>query len=121
LHRNLFENEKKLKPMKLWGMQHYNRRYKAFYSKDGSWLSDERNMRHTSSLPTGVVLYLKKGKYASWHIDGFKKVQTPSESIYLVQVDNNSGNQMAYENLGSIENRMLYFNSSGELLKINTL
>jgi hypothetical protein len=94
------------------------RRYEASYSKNGNWLRVERNMRRTSSLPAEALLYLKKAIYASWHVDELEKVQTPSESLYLVQVDNNSGNQTAYENAGSVENKMLYFDESGKLIRV---
>jgi len=97
------------------------RKYEASYAKDGSWLNAERNMKHTSNLPAEALLYLKNGKYASWHIDDLKKMQTQAESLYMVQVDNNGGNLNAYENAGSVENKTLYFNDRGKLVKDSEL
>jgi hypothetical protein len=94
-----------------------NRKSQAFYSPDGAWLNTEITIRHTRSLPMDVRLSLKKGNYASWYIDEIKNVKTPSHNMYLVQVDNNSGNKMVYEDAGSVDNRTLYFNDNGTLIK----
>ena len=91
--------------------------YKASYSADGTWLNTERTIRHISSLPEGVKSYLKNGYFASWHIDNMERVRTPMQNMYEVEVDNNSGNQMVYENAGSVEDKMLCFNDNGKLIK----
>ena len=39
------------------------------------------------------------------------------QNMYEVEVDNNSGNQMVYENAGSVEDKMLCFNDDGKLIK----
>ena len=94
-----------------------NKNYKAAYSTDGNWLNTVRNIRHTSSLPSEVSLYLKKGSYASWHIDDMERVRTPLQNMYQVEVDNNSGNKMIYEGGGSFEDKVLCFNDHGKLIK----
>jgi hypothetical protein len=63
-------------------------------------------------------VYLKNSKYASWHIDNLAKVQTPMSSMYMVQLDNHSGNT-SYENIGSDVTENLYFNSKGNLVAAN--
>jgi hypothetical protein len=67
-------------------------------------------------MPTQI--YLKNSKYASWHIDNLAKVQTPMHNVYMVQLDNHSGNT-SYENIGSDETENLYFNSKGDLVAAN--
>jgi hypothetical protein len=94
-----------------------NKVYEASYSGDGTWINTERNIRHISSLPFGAKSYLKTGSYASWHIDNMERVRTPMQNMYEVEVDNNSGNQMVYENAGSVEDKMLCFNDDGKLIK----
>jgi hypothetical protein len=94
-----------------------NKVYEATYSGDGAWINTERTIRHISSLPEGAKLYLKNGYFASWHIDNMERVRTPMQNMYEVEVDNNSGNQMVYENAGSVEDKMLCFNDEGRLIK----
>ncbi len=93
------------------------RKCNAFYSPEGAWLNTEITIRHTRSLPVDVRLSLKNGHYASWYVDEIQNVKTPSKNMYLVQVDNNSGNKMVYEDAGSVDNRTLYFNDNGTLIK----
>ncbi len=94
-----------------------NKSYKASYSADGTWVNTERTIRHISSLPAGAKSYLKNGYFASWHIDNMERVLTPVQNMYEVEVDNNNGNQIAYENAGSVEDKMLCFNDDGKLIK----
>ena len=94
-----------------------NKKYRALYSNEGIWLNTIRNIKHTSSLPAQAMLYLKKGNYASWHIDNMELLSTPSQNIYQVEVDNASGNKMLYENGGSFVDKLLCFNNEGELIK----
>jgi hypothetical protein len=94
-----------------------NKKYQASYSNNGEWLNTVRNIKHTSSLPVQAMLYLKKGNYASWHIDNMERLRTPSQNIYQVEVDNASGNKMLYEDAGSFEDKLLSFNDNGQLIK----
>lgn len=94
------------------------RHYRAFYTTNGTWIKTERNVKHLSTLPMPTQVYLKHSKYASWHIDNLAKVQTPMHNIYMVQLDNHSGNT-SYENVGSDETENLYFNSKGDLVAAN--
>lgn len=94
-----------------------NKKYQASYSNDGGWLNTVRNIKHTSGLPVEAMLYLKKGNYASWHIDNMERLRTPSQNIYQVEIDNASGNKMLYEDAGSFEDKLLSFNDNGKLIK----
>ena len=94
------------------------RHYQAYYTTDGTWIKTERNVKHLSTLPMPTQIYLKNSKYASWHIDNLAKVQTPMHNVYMVQLDNHSGNT-SYENIGSDETENLYFNSKGDLVAAN--
>ena len=111
--------------VKNWGKDHSEfvatfklkeKKCQAFYAKDGSWLSTETNIP-VKDLDTAIRSYLKGSKYASYHIDRVADVDSPGEPMYLVEVDNNSGNKMMYDNLGSFDNELLYFNRKGELVK----
>ncbi len=94
------------------------RHYQAYYTTGGTWIKTERNVKHLSTLPMPAQQYLKNSKYASWHVDNLAKVQTPMHNIYMVQLDNHSGNT-SYENIGSDETENLYFNSKGDLVAAN--
>jgi len=95
-----------------------DKKYRASFSNDGSWLSTETKIRKKANLPSQVQAYLKKSDYASWYIEKMEKVQTPLQNMYQVQIDNNSGNPTSYSNAGALENKMLCFNREGKLLKI---
>jgi hypothetical protein len=87
----------------------------ALYSKDGDWISTETDLG-LSKLPPEVVSSLRKSNYASYHIDDVEDMQTPSSDLYLLKVDNNSGNKMVYENAGSVNDEVLYFSHDGTLV-----
>ena len=93
-----------------------NKKYIASYSADGTWISTVRNIRHVSSLPDQARMFLKKS-YASWHIDNMERLRTPSQNVYQVEIDNDSGNKMHYEDAGSFEDYLLCFNDEGKLIK----
>ena len=97
-----------------------NRRYVVSYTKNDDWIRSERTIRHKSSLPEDAQLFLKTGKYASWHIDDLQNLTTPAKSLFLVSIDNNSGNPVSYDG-GSVESKMLYFNDRGKLVRVTAL
>lgn len=95
-----------------------NRDWEAHYSTDGNWLRSERNIKHMANLPYDVRMALKSSKFASYHIDEMARLQMPDHSyMYRLRVDNNSGNKVAYENSGSVDNESLYFGEHGRLIK----
>jgi len=93
-----------------------SRHYKAYYSSNGTWIRTERNVKHITTFPMVAQMYLKNSKYASWHIDNLAKVETPRHNLYMVQLDNHSGNT-SYEGNGDNVTQDLYFNNSGRLVK----
>jgi hypothetical protein len=93
------------------------RDYTAKYAKDENWLSTTREVRHMSSLPPDIRASLKNSRYASWYIDGIETMKTPAQVMYLLHLDNDGGNEMVYENVGSVVNTTLYFNDKGTLIK----
>jgi hypothetical protein len=94
------------------------RECKATYANDGNWLSTETTFRHvTKHVSPDMKFALRNSRYASYHIDLVQDLQTPSKNLYLLQVDNNSGNQAAYENAGSVDDETLYFSRNGRLLR----
>jgi len=97
----------------------YKRHYMAYFSNDGSWIRTDRNLVHFANLPMSTQTYLKTSKYASWHFDGFIKRQTPTQTMYVVRIDNHSGSPVEYEDAGDADNNSLYFNSAGTLVKAN--
>jgi hypothetical protein len=94
-----------------------NKKYTAQYSNNGDWLVTERTIKHSSNLPANIRTYLKKSSYASWYIDDMERVRTPMRNMYQVEVDNNSGNKMIYEGVGSFEDKKLCFNDEGRLIE----
>jgi len=92
-----------------------NKKYKASFYNDGRWISTETQVKRSSPK---ILAYLKKNNYASWYVDKIEKVETPMQSMYQVQIDNNSGNPTSYSNAGAIENKMLCFNDNGKLIKV---
>ncbi|MGN6180080.1 MAG: hypothetical protein ACTHNW_12910 [Mucilaginibacter sp.] len=97
----------------------YNDRdWMAHYSADGNWLRSERNIKHIATLPYDVRTALKNSKYASYHVDEMARLQMPDHSsMYRLRVDNNSGNKVAFENAGAVDNESLYFSDNGRLVR----
>lgn len=92
------------------------RHYKAFYTSDGMWVKSERNVKHLSTFPMQAQMYLKNSKFASWHIDNLAMVTTPRHNMYMVSLDNHSGNT-SYESNGDNVTQDSYFTGSGRLVK----
>lgn len=93
------------------------RQCEAFYTMNGDWLNTEIAMRHLKNLSPDIRSALRHSRYASYHIDGVERLRTPHEEMYIVEVDNNSGNKMLYDNIGSFDDQLLYFTHSGRLVK----
>jgi hypothetical protein len=93
------------------------RQCRAFYAMNGDWLNTEVEMRHIKNLSPDIRAALRHSRYASYHIDEVKRLRTPNEEMYILEVDNNSGNKMIYDNVGSFDDQLLYFNHNGRLIK----
>jgi hypothetical protein len=111
--------------VKNWGKDHNefvaayklnNKRCHAFFAQNGVWLSTETDIR-IKDLDPAIKTYLKDSKYASYHIDRVEDVDSPGSPLYLVEVDNNSGNKVMYDNLGSFDDELLYFDHTGQFVK----
>jgi hypothetical protein len=94
-----------------------NEKYAAYWSKDGNWLKTENNINRPA-LPVEVQAYLKKGEYASWHIDDMKKVLTPDQNTYQLHIDNHSGSPLRYEDANTADDKLLSFDTNGKLIKV---
>ena len=88
----------------------------ASFSKDGNWLSTQTDVR-ISKLPADIRYSLRNSRYASYTIDDVKDVQMPTKNLYLLEVDNDSGNKMVYNNVGLVDDELLYFSQHGRLLE----
>lgn len=93
------------------------RQCQAFYTLNGDWLNTQIEMRHLKNLSSDIRAALGHSKYASYHIDGVERLRTPHEEMYIVEVDNNSGNKILYDNIGSYDDQLLYFSHDGRLTK----
>lgn len=94
-----------------------NRKWQAYYDNNGHWVETERTIRHIKNLASDIRKSLRNSQFASYHIDEVRLIQTPSKTIYSLEVDNNSGNKMLYDNIGSFDDELLYFSPKGELIK----
>ncbi|HEY4326821.1 MAG TPA: PepSY-like domain-containing protein [Mucilaginibacter sp.] len=98
-----------------------DKKYQAYYSKDGNWLNTESKIKRTSDLPADMRSYLKTSTYASWKIDEMKRVHTPTQDMYQVHLDNHGGNSLRYEDAISAEDRLLSFDDNGKLINVKVL
>ncbi len=101
--------------------QQDGKKYEASFDKNGVWLRTERSIMNEPGLPPEAMSYLKTSKYASWHIDDIKKVNTPTMDIYRIYVDNHSGSLFSYESGGAANDRVLTFDANGKLINIINL
>jgi hypothetical protein len=62
-------------------------RYDATFDPDGNWKMTATKIRWTWKLPADVHNGFKKSKYATWEIDGIKKIETPTGLYYQIHVD----------------------------------
>ena len=90
---------------------------KAYYTNGGNWVRTKTAMNSIASRPVNIRSSLKKGSYASYHVDQIEAVQMPSIQMYQLQVDNDSGNKSAYENAGLVNDKVLYYNDNGKLIR----
>jgi len=97
------------------------KKYQATYSQEGNWLMTERTLRHISSLPQDVRLFLKTNGYASWNVDDMKKIHLPGQDEFRLHVDNHSGSPFRYNDAVSADDRMLSFDVRGKLLNVKEL
>jgi hypothetical protein len=93
------------------------RQCQAFYALNDEWLNTEITMRHLKNLSPVVRNAIRHSKYASYHIDDVKRLWTPHVEMFIVEVDNISGNKMLYDNIGSFDDQLLYFSHNGRLIK----
>ena len=90
----------------------------ATYNSDGKWLNTETTYRHAYKHLSPEMRYaLRNSHFASYHVDQVQNLRLPSTDMFLLTVDNNSGNLSAYENAGSVDMETLYFNHNGKLIK----
>lgn len=88
----------------------------AYYDQSGNWLRTETNLP-ISKVPVNIRYALRQGDFASYHIDDVCNIHTPVTDMYRLEVDNNGGNPVSYTDFGSMDDRLLYFSTSGRLLK----
>jgi hypothetical protein len=79
------------------------------------------NLSWTSNVPVAVKTALKKGKYASYYVNGIKEVKTLGETRYVLTIDNHGGSTMATEGYGSWEDYRITFDTNGALTNVNEL
>jgi hypothetical protein len=95
-----------------------NREWTAHYSAEGNWLRSERNIKNMANVPYSVRAAIKSSKYASYHVDAIARLQMPDHSnMYRVRVDNNNGNETAYQGAGAVDAESLYFSEGGSLIR----
>ena len=98
-----------------------HQKYIAVYASDGTWLKSETKLNRTGNLPVIVKTALKKGKYASYYVDGIKEVKTSGETQYVLTIDNHGGLTMATEGYGSWEDYRITFDTNGALTNVKEL
>lgn len=92
------------------------KKFYATFSKENNWVKTTSKISWSKNLPPLVNASLKKSLYASWKIDGIKKVETPDSVFYEVLVDN-LYQQIDADHAGFAENLVLNFKPAGELFE----
>lgn len=90
----------------------------AFYASDGTLLKSETKLGSTKDMPLAVKIALRKGKYAAYHVDEIKEVNTVGETQYVLAIDNHGGSTMATEGYGACEDYQIIFDNSGALSSV---
>jgi hypothetical protein len=98
-----------------------HKKYTAVYASDGTLLKSETKLSWTRDMPLEVKKALKKGKYAAYHVDEIKKVNTAGEIQFILIIDNHGGSTMATEGYGAWEDYQVVFENNGILTSVRQL
>jgi hypothetical protein len=98
-----------------------HRKCTAVYAPDGTLLKSETKLGRTQDMPLAVKTALKKGKYAAYHVDEIKEVETAGETQYVLTIDNHGGSTMATEGYGAWEDYQVVFENNGILTDVKEL
>jgi len=88
----------------------------AYYAADGNWKGTETSIKWSRNLPEAVRQAWKNSDYAAWYILKIKKIETPEQPLYVLDVNNgpllNSEKHDAF-----LEEYALFFSEKGELVR----
>ncbi|MDB4904696.1 MAG: hypothetical protein JWQ63_3977 [Mucilaginibacter sp.] len=98
-----------------------HKKHTAVYASDGTLLKTETKLSWTREMPLAVKTALKKGEYASYHVDEIKEVNAARETQYVLTIDNHGGSTMAAEGYGAWEDYQVVFENNGTLTSVKEL
>jgi hypothetical protein len=98
-----------------------HQKFYATFDQSGNWLSTSSKIRWSWNLPTDVRTSLRNSKYAAWKIDGIKKVDSPTEGLYQVCVDDHFLHRDGAHALVFTNNMVLNIKANGEIVAVTSI
>lgn len=91
-------------------------KYIAYYASDGAWKGTESPIKWTKDLPPAVKESWKKSGYYDWYVLHIKKIDTPGQSLYTLQVNNGTLLDANHHD-AFLQEYVLFFSPTGELVR----
>ena len=95
-----------------------HQKFYATFDQNGNWLSTSTKINWSWKLPSDVQASLRSSKYAAWKIDGIKKVDSPSDGIYQVCVDDHFLHRDGAHATAFTNNKVLNIKADGEIVAV---
>ena len=93
----------------------------ATFDQNGNWLSTASKINGSWNLPSDIRMSLRNSKYAAWKIDGIKKVDSPTQGIYQVCVDDHFLHRDGAHATAFTNNKVLNINAGGEIVAVTSI
>lgn len=91
--------------------------YEVVYDKLGNWIYTSSKIKWTWKLPKEVKDGLKQSKYATWDVNGIKKMESPNGQFYQLSVDNSGLQRDAAHSSVFTKSILVDFKPDGTIIK----
>jgi hypothetical protein len=98
-----------------------HQKFFATFDQSGTWLSTISKISWSWNLPSEIQTSIRNSKYSAWKIDGIKKVDSPSEGIYQVCVDDHFLHRDGAHATAFTNNKVLDIKADGEIIAVNSI
>jgi len=91
--------------------------YAVVYDQNGKWVNTSSKIKWTWKLPAAVKNGLKNSKYATWDVNGIKKIESSAGLVYELWVDDSNLQRDAFHDSVFTKNILVDFNPDGKIGK----
>jgi len=98
-----------------------HQKFFAVFDQNGHWVSSALKINWSRNLPSQVQASIRNSKYAAWKIDGIKKVESPSEALYQVCVDDHFLHRDGAHAGAFTNSKVLNIKADGQIIAENNI